>query len=210
MKRITILMSALLLAALTISAKTVKVTIDGTLSSYISKLYLIIDEDTANAQFVPIKDGKFSVTVKVDRNSFIRLYENKKWPERAFFVLIPDSKHITVNQPAGTIEGSPLSSELKMTLDMINREGPGNFHIDVFSQDKEAWAQARAQERQIRSRMEESQKQLIRRMIEVNSNNNIPAWIALCFKNLFPGGIDEMAQGKSVKWRNHPVLKGKQ
>ena len=96
MKQLLFVLAAVMLAT-TAQAKKVKVTIDGTVSPSQTKLYLIINEDTANAQLLPIKDAKFSVTIKVDRNAFIRLHDYKEWPERSAFVLIPDSKHIAIN-----------------------------------------------------------------------------------------------------------------
>ena len=57
----------------TAQAKKVKVTIDGTVSPSQTTLYLIVNEDTAQALRVPIQDAQFSVTVTVDRDAFIRL-----------------------------------------------------------------------------------------------------------------------------------------
>ena len=111
MKKILFVLAAILLAT-TAQAKKVKVTIDGRVSPSQTKLYLIINEDTANAQLLPIKDAKFSVTVKVDRDAFVRLHDYKQWPERSVFVLIPDSKHITIDWNTGSITGSQQSSEL--------------------------------------------------------------------------------------------------
>ena len=71
-------------------ARKVKVTIDGTMVSSDTRIYLIVNEDTANAQILPIDNHQFSVTVTVDRNAFIRLHDYKEWPERSAFVLIPD------------------------------------------------------------------------------------------------------------------------
>ena len=77
MKQLLFVLASIMLAT-TAQAKKVKVTIDGTVSPSQTKLYLIINEDTANAQLLPIKDAKFSVTIKVDRNAFIRLHDYKE------------------------------------------------------------------------------------------------------------------------------------
>ena len=106
MKRLLFFLAALAMVSAG-CAKKVKVTIDGTVSPTQTILYLIINEDTAHAQRLPIKDARFSVTVKVDRDAFIRLHDWKEWPERSVFVLIPDSRHITIDWNKGTITGSP-------------------------------------------------------------------------------------------------------
>ena len=81
-----------------------KVTIEGTSSS--ERIYLIINEDTEHALLLDIQDGKFSVTVNVNRNAFIRLQESKTFPRRAAAVLIPDSKHIIVDTDNQLIQNS--------------------------------------------------------------------------------------------------------
>ena len=139
MKRLLfVLLTALMINGQGLLAKTVKVTIDGTVPPSQTKLYLIINEDTANARLLPIKDCRFSTTVKVDRDAFIRLHDSKKWPEYSAFVLIPDSKHITVDWNSGAISGSPMSQMLKAACKEIRDSSPEGFHIDVFSEDPEA------------------------------------------------------------------------
>jgi hypothetical protein len=210
MKRITILFTALLLTALTVSAKNIKVTIDGTVESYVSRLYLIVNEDTANAQLVPIQDGKFSVTVKVDRESLIRLHDSKEWPERAFFVIYPDSKHITVDMRTGTIEGSVMSNRLNQSVNIVRKAGPGNFHIDVFSEDKAAWEEARAREKAIRANMEAEQRTLFQNLIRENRYNNIPVWLTYCFPYLVtPDFMAEVTKEIEPEWMQHPILKAR-
>ena len=49
------------------SAKKVKLTIDGTLSPGQTSLYLIINEDIANAQRLPINDAKLVLNQRCDR-----------------------------------------------------------------------------------------------------------------------------------------------
>ena len=157
MKKILFVLAAVLLVA-TAQAKKVKVTIDGRVSPSQTKLYLIINEDTANAQLLPIKDAKFSVTIKVDKNSFIRLHDYKDWPERSVFVLIPDSKHITIEgtgadgktvayevatdaeylrQAMDEAEGltySGTESEFGMMVEVVNGEQA------VYAEDNAYWA----------------------------------------------------------------------
>ena len=164
MKKILFVLAAVLLVA-TAQAKKVKVTIDGRVSPSQTKLYLIINEDTANAQLLPIKDAKFSVTVKVDKNSFIRLHDYKDWPERSVFVLIPDSKHITIDWNTGTITGSNQSRELQAICKQIRDASPNGFHIDVFSDDPEAWRQARIREASIREDMMNQQKKIAKEVM---------------------------------------------
>ena len=205
------LFSALLLVTLSSCAKKVKVTIDGTLSPTQKTLWLIINEDTANAQLIPIQDAKFSVTVKVDNEAYIRLHDWKEWPERSAFVLIPDSKHITIDWRTGSIEGSFASKRLKAACDMVKREGPGNFHIDVFSDDKEAWAEARAKERAIRLQMEQRQRDVFRQLVIDNRYNEIPAWLVYCYPEFVtPDLMAEVTREIEPEWMSHPILKKKQ
>ena len=205
MKQRMMLFSTLVVIVLSACAKKVKLTIDGTTSPSQTNLYLIINEDTANAQRIPINDAKFSVTVEVDKNDFIRLHDYKDWPERSPFVLIPDSRHITINTWNGTIEGSPMSLRLQKAVKDIRDAGPGSFHIDVFSEDQKAWEEARIRERAIRAKMEEEQRQVIREIMLENKDNYIPAWIIVCFPEQTDMYLDEVTKG-SPKWMKHPVL----
>ena len=207
MKRIIFLFSALFLVAITMSAKKVKVTIDGTVSPSQTTLYLIINEDTAHAQLIPIVDSHFSVTIKVDRDAFIRLHDWKEWPERAPFVLIPDSRHITINWREGTIEGSPMSKKLTEACREIGKASPEGFHIDVFSDDPQAWAEAREAGARMREQMLMEQRGLILRTIKENNDNNIPAWIFYCYHNLLDGPFREEAASNMGVWRKHPIMK---
>ena len=197
--------SVLIMVALSVCAKKVKLTIDGTTSTSQTTLFLIINNDTANAQCVPVNDRKFSVAVKVDENDFIRLQDNKERPDRGDYVLIPDSRHITVDMWNGKVEGSPMSQYLQSTVRAIQSAGPGTFHIDVFSEDPKAWEEARAQERTIRAKMEEEQRELVRKVMLENKDNNIPAWILYCFPELAYMYLDEVTKD-SPKWMRHPLL----
>lgn len=197
--------SALIMVALSVCAKKVKLTIDGTTSRSQTTLYLVVNKDTANAQRIPVNDAKFSVTVKVDKNDFIRLLDNKQRPDRGGFVLIPDNHHITVDIWDGKVEGSPMSQRLQNAVRAIQSAGPGTFHIDVFSEDPKAWEEARAQESAIRAKMEEQQRELVRKVMLENKDNNIPAWILYCFPELAYKYLDEVTKD-SPKWMRHPLL----
>ena len=212
MKRNILLLSFMILCAATGCAKKVKVTIDGRTSPSQTELYLIINEDTANAVRVPIEDEHFSITVKVDKNAFIRLHDYKEWPERSVYVLIPDSKHITIDKPTGSIEGSPLSKKLREEILRVSRDSPENFHIDVFSEDPAAWAEAREHERATRALMEQHQRETIQTVIRENADNNIPAWIYFCYKSMFtdpPIPLEALVGSPTAhpKWMDHPILK---
>ena len=190
-------------------AKKVKVTIDGTWSSSQAFLYLIINEDTAHAQRVPIYDAQFSVTITVDRHAFIRLHDSKKWPERSSFVLIPDSRHITVNWDTGSIMGSELSQQLKFACREIRENSPEGFHVDVFSDDPQAWRRAQAQGNAMRESMLEEQKRVFKQQMLDKKNNLICAWLAFCYPQLLEGEISEMLEHmkSKPKWTNHPILR---
>ena len=207
MKLTSRILLALLLTATTAMAKKVKLTIDGILSPTQTTAYLIINEDTANAQRLAITDARFSVSITVDANDIIRIHDWKEWPERSVFVLLPDSRHITINWQTGTIEGSPLSLRMQEAIRTVHRDNPDSFHIDVFSDNKEDWAQARIREQQVRDHMLDSQRETVRQVIDNNSKTNIATWIAYCYSNLFAGGLDELAHGKHPKWLKHPILK---
>lgn len=208
MKKILFVLAAILLAT-TVQAKKVKVTIDGTVSPSQTKLYLIINEDTANAQLLPIKDAKFSVTVKVDRDAFIRLHDYKQWPERSVFVLIPDSKHITIDWNTGSITGSQQSSELQAICKQIRDAGPNGFHIDVFSDDPEAWREARVREAAMREDMMNQQKKIAKEVMLKNKDKIYGAWIMYTFPELLEGELNAIINYEKPKWAAHPILKAK-
>ncbi len=207
MKRILFLLAAFFLLALPSCAKKVTVTIDGTLSPTQTSLYLIVNEDTAHAQRVQIQDARFSVTVTVDRNAFIRLHDYKDWPERSVFVLIPDSRHITIDWRNGTIEGSPMSSKLQGAIRDVSEASPEGFHIDVFSDNPEDWASARESEQRIREMMQQKQLETIQRVIQENKDNYIPAWIVFCYYKKVDEPFRHMFDSYRGKWTKHPILK---
>jgi len=208
MKKILFVLAAILLAT-TAQAKKVKVTIDGRVSPSQTKLYLIINEDTANAQLLPIKDAKFSVTVKVDRDAFIRLHDYKQWPERSVFVLIPDSKHITIDWNTGSITGSQQSSELQAICKQIRDAGPNGFHIDVFSDDPEDWREARVREAAMREDMMNQQKKIAKEVMLKNKDKIYGAWIMYTFPELLEGELNAIINYEKPKWASHPILKAK-
>ncbi|MBO4452235.1 MAG: hypothetical protein J5770_07460 [Bacteroidaceae bacterium] len=204
MKRLLFILIATL-SVVTLQAKKVKVTIDGTTWPSQTKLYLIINEDTANAQLLPIKDGKFSVTLKVDRDAFIRLHDYKEWPERSAFVIIPDSKHITVDMSQGRIEGSKQSQTLQGICQEIKRASPEGFHIDVFSDNPEEWREAMRRGESIRNGMLEQQKIIAKEQLRENKDNIYAAWIVYCFPELIEGELNAILDN-NPKWAKHPIL----
>ena len=208
MKRLVcILMAVAVVAA--VQAKKVKVTIDGTVLPTQTRLYLIINEDTANAQLIPIKDAKFSVTVKVDDNAFIRLQDNKEWQERSAFVLIPDSKHITVDWNTGEITGSNHSQELQSICKTIWSFDPGTFHIDVFSDDPELLKREREHEREIRETMSQHQIVFVREQLFDNPNDFVRVWLVYRYSQFAAQYLKDLITEKTPKWVNHPLLKKK-
>lgn len=209
MKRLLVLIIAVAAIAAG-NAKKVKLTIDGTVSPSQTKLYLIINEDTANAQLLPISDGKFSATVKVERDDFIRLHDSKLWPEYASFVLIPDSKHITVDCNTGAISGSPMSQKLQATCREIRDSSPEGFHIDVFSEDPEVRRDAQARATAIRNRMLEQQRAVALNVFSDDKTNIFSVWIAYCFPGLyFKSELEGFIESKKPSWANHPLLQKK-
>lgn len=211
MKTKRLFLALLLIGAfctLNASAKKVKLTIDGTVSPSQTRLYLIVNEDTANAILVPIQDARFSVTLKVDQDAFIRLSDYKEWPERSTFVLIPDSKHITVNWRTGSIEGSPMSQKLQVAMDQIRKASPEGFHIDVFSDNPDDWKRAREQGAAIIEQMKMEQRKLIFTTIDENRDNNIPAWVYYCYYGFIDMKPEILAPG-NPKWVSHPVVRKK-
>lgn len=206
MRRLLLLLTGIVAVA-AVQAKNVKVTIDGTVAPGQTTLYLIVNEDTAHAQLLPIKDARFSVKVKVERDAFIRLQDNKKWPERSNFVLIPDSRHITIDWNTGAIKGSEMSQKLNATCNLIRSSDPGNFHIDVFSEDPEAWRKAREQANVVRTRMQEEQKSIARDILLDKKDSIIAVWIAYCYPQLFEGELNDIIDSIKPLWANHPLLK---
>ena len=211
MKKILLMVVVAIMAAVvlpaTVQAKKVTVTIDGTVWPSQTKLYLIINGDTANAQQLPIEDAKFSVTVTVDRNAIICLHDSKEWLERSTFVLIPDSRHITIDWSSGTILGSKESSKLKSICQEIKRESPEGFHIDVFSDDPEQWRKAQEMGESIRQSMLVEQKKVAQQALLENKNNIYGVWIVYCFPELFEGEFNDAVGQLKGKWAKHPILK---
>ena len=206
-QKLFVILSALFGAVLTIGAKKVKLTIDGVVSPNLTTLYLIVNEDTAHAQIVPIKDEQFSVTITVDAHAFVRLDEDKGMPERCLMVLVPDSRHITVNLRSFEIKGSPMSKRLNEAINKVREASPEGFHIDVFDEDPKAWEEARVAERSMREQMLKNQRNILKDMIMTNKFNNIPAWLVFCNKELFEGELEMMTRKPMPKWRKHPILK---
>ena len=197
----------ILTGVMSVSAKKIKVTIDGKTYPNQSRLYMIVNEDTANAQLIPIQNGQFSVTLKVDNNAFIRLHEYKEWPERSVFVLIPDSKHITIDWNTGNITGSEKSNQLSVVTHFIRDLDADNFHIDVFSDRKEDWDRAREKGQMIRNQMQMKQRDVIVESMRENVDNDIPAWLYFCYHNRIEDiPIEAMTIGKNPKWLHHKVM----
>lgn len=208
MKRLLLFLTALGAIA-TGQAKKVKVTIDGTVWPSQTTLYLIINEDTAHAERLPIVDGKFTMTVEVDRNAFIRVHDWKEWPERSPFVLIPDSRHITIDWNSGSIQGSKLSQKLNAICSEIRRASPEGFHVDVFSDDPRAWREAQEEANRVRNRMLMNQKEIARRHLLENRDNICAVWIAYCFPDLLDGELKALVSHMKPKWAKHPLMKMK-
>ncbi len=205
MKRLLLFLTAIV-TVVTGHAKKVKVTIDGTVSPTQTTVYLIINEDTAHAQLLTINEGRFSTTVKVDRDTFIRLHDWKEWPERSNFVLIPDSRHITIDWNTGLIEGSEKSQKLQSLCKEIRNNSPEGFHIDVFSDDPDAWREAHQQANSIRTSMLEQQKQIAKGVMLENKDDIYAVWIAYCFPELFEGELNAIIDSMKPRWANHPLL----
>ena len=206
MKRLLFIMTAVALAAVA-QGKKMKVTIDGTLSPGVEKMYFIINEDTANAQLLDIQDGKFSVTVKVDHNAFIRLQNPKYSPDRYAFVLIPDSRHISVDSNNDRILGSDKSRDLQVVCQQIESNSPENTRIDVFSQDPRAWKEAKKTSNSLKDGLREGQRMIVRNMLLEDKNNIILAWIAYRYPEVMEGELNEMIGSLKPKWIDHPILK---
>lgn len=205
MKRLLLFLTAIV-TVVTGHAKKVKVTIDGTVSPTQTTVYLIINEDTAHAQLLTINEGRFSTTVKVDRDTFIRLHDWKEWPERSNFVLIPDSRHITIDWNTGLIEGSEKSQKLQALCKEIRQASPEGFHIDVFSDDRDAWREAQERANTIRQSMLEEQKQIAKGVMLENKDDIYAVWIAYCFPELFEGELNAIIDNMKPRWANHPLL----
>ena len=193
MKRILYLFSAFMLMVVTACAKKVKLTIDGIASPSQTSLYMIINEDIENAQALPINDGRFSVTVEVEPDAFVRLH---------------DSRHIDVDWRDGSIKGSPMSNKLREAINEARKHSPEGFHIDVFSDNPEAWKDARESERSMREQMLQEQIKSIEKVIRDNNNNIIPAWIVYCYQSLLEGPYRQIIdKNKKHKWAKHPIIK---
>ena len=194
---------------LTAQAKKVKVTIDGTVSPTQTTVYLIINEDTEHAQRLTIKDGKFSTKVAVERDAFIRLDNRMEWPERSTFVLIPDSRHITIDWNTGSIEGSQMSQKLQETCHLIQQSSPEGFFVDVFSDDPNARREGYQRANAVRERMMEEQRGIARNVMLDEKNNIMTVWIAYCYPQLLKVELNGYIEHMKPKWANHPLLQKK-
>lgn len=208
MKQRMILLATLLVVFLSASAKKLKVTIDGTASPSQQTLYLIVNEDTAKAQLISVNEGKFTVTVKVNEDDFIRLSENKERPTPSSVVIMADERNISVNMETGTVKGSYMTDKLRAAIKRIENAGPGHFHIDVFTEDPKAWEEAKTQERMMREEMKEQQRLCARQVLEDERYNDIPAWIVIVFPEQVSPWLDKYIEEESM-WLEHPVRKKK-
>lgn len=208
MKQRMILLATLLVVFLSASAKKLKVTIDGTASPSQQTLYLIVNEDTAKAQLISVNEGKFTVTVKVNEDDFIRLSENKERPTPSSVVIMADERNISVNMETGTVKGSYMTDKLRAAIKRIENAGPGHFHIDVFTDDPKAWEEAKTQERMMREEMKEQQRLCARQVLEDERYNDIPAWIVIVFPEQVSPWLNKYIEEESM-WLEHPVRKKK-
>ena len=205
MKHLLFVLTALMFVV-TAQAKKQKVTIDGTVTNGQTWLYLIVNEDTANAQRITVIDGQFSVKVKVECDAFIRLDVYKKLKDRSPLVLIPDSKHITVSWPDKQISGSQQSQELQTVSKEIRDLSPEGFHIDVFTDNPDARQKAREKEAAIRQQMFAKQMQFTKDFILQNKDKYYCAWIMYTFHNPFKAELEDMVSHMQPSWANHPIL----
>ena len=208
MKQRMILLATLLVVFLSASAKKLKVTIDGTASPSQQTLYLIVNEDTAKAQLISVNEGKFTVTVKVNEDDFIRLSENKERPTPSSVVIMADERNISVDMETGTVKGSYMTDKLRAAIKRIENAGPGHFHIDVFTDDPKAWEEAKTQERMMREEMKEQQRLCARQVLEDERYNDIPAWIVIVFPEQVSPWLNKYIEEESM-WLEHPVRKKK-
>jgi hypothetical protein len=208
MKQRMILLATLLVVFLSASAKKLKVTIDGTASPSQQTLYLIVNEDTAKAQLISVNEGKFTVTVKVNEDDFIRLSENKERPTPSSVVIMADERNISVDMESRTVKGSYMTDKLRAAIKRIENAGPGHFHIDVFTDDPKAWEEAKTQERMMREEMKEQQRLCARQVLEDERYNDIPAWIVIVFPEQVSPWLDKYIEEESM-WLEHPVRKKK-
>jgi len=208
MKQRMILLATLLVVFLSASAKKLKVTIDGTASPSQQTLYLIVNEDTAKAQLISVNEGKFTVTVKVNEDDFIRLSENKERPTPSSVVIMADERNISVNMESRTVKGSYMTDKLRAAIKRIENAGPGHFHIDVFTDDPKAWEEAKTQERMMREEMKEQQRLCARQVLEDERYNDIPAWIVIVFPEQVSPWLNKYIEEESM-WLEHPVRKKK-
>ena len=207
MKQRMMFISALLVVFLSASAKKLKVTINGTASPSLESIYLIVNEDTATAQLVPVIDGKFKVTVKVTEDDYIRLVEKKTYrPEIRSVVIIADERQINVDMERRKVENSYMTKCLQDALREIESAGPGTFHIDVFSDKPEDWERARAEEKEIRARMKEQQRMVVKQIMEKERYTVIPAWILIIYPEQASAFLGDY---EFSEWIEHPVLKKK-
>ena len=98
-----------------------------------------------------------------------------------------------------------MSQKLQETCHLIQQSSPEGFFVDVFSDDRDAWARAREAERDMRAKMEAEQIEIIAKVMSENKNNNIPAWIAYCYPQFFDRELSSFLNTKA-KWRKHPIL----
>lgn len=212
MKKQCILLTMLMLVALTAAAKKVKVTIDGFVPKHQEQVCIIVNEDLDNIMEVPVNDGRFTVKMKIDADAFIRIYEGgylKNYPDRAYFILIPDSKHITVNttDPFNyTIEGSEMSEKLQQAIRKARQNSPEGFHIDVFSDDPQAWADAKAAQESTWKMMRDEQMKDITTVINDNKSNIIPVWMIYIYGRGEYGPQVKSFLKDNSKWGKHILM----
>ena len=74
----------------------------------------------------------------------------------------------------------------------MESNSPENFHIDVFSQDPQAWKEAREHENALHESMRNSQRETFKRLLLKDKHNIMLAWLAYCYPEIMEGELQAM------------------
>ena len=103
----------------------------------------------------------------------------------------------------------PQMKAKNCTKEQIRDAGPNGFHIDVFSDDPEAWREARVREAAMREDMMNQQKKIAKEVMLKNKDKIYGAWIMYTFPELLEGELNAIINYEKPKWASHPILKAK-
>ena len=221
MRKQYIILVLLLFVALTASAKKVKVTIEGYNIDWNTDVRVIVNENIDEFHHADIKEGRFSITLKVEKGAFIRLALYKTEPmtngarrvirdfskdSRQGMVVVAEGGKVRINYQNNNVKGSTLSRKLQERRHILQdidkqirelQEYPRGLHLTR--------EQIEAREREV-VKLREAQQQFLDRFIKEDASTPLPAWYMRNYPIAAEGAACKQAVQQKAAWLKHPIL----